>query len=233
MSVGIYRAAVAMSGHERRLDTIAANLANLETPGYKRVGTAAHEFLVRRGSDEVRGLVLESQVDFSQGNLERTGGVYDLALVGDGFFAVEGPEGEMYTRGGSFRTTADGALVTEEGFQVAWKTRSAAINPTGLPVVVNGEGFVRQGTSELGQLKLAAFEDNARLRQHDGGFWIAPASLKEATSTAAVHQYSLEESNATGVEEVIAMIAVQRAFGAVSNLVTSMQRSYARLTRSA
>lgn len=222
-----------MSGHEKRLDTIAANLANLETPGYKRVGTATHEFMVDGNQGKkVRGLGHEAKVDFSQGNLARTGNQYDLALFGDGFFGVEGPTGELYTRGGNFHVTAEGALLTEDGYEVAWKKRGSAIDPTGLPIVVSGEGVVHQGSSELGQLKITAFEDNSVLRQLNGGLWSAPPRTPEATNTSVVHQYSLEESNATGIEEVIAMIGVQRAFGAVSNLVTSMQRSYSRLTRS-
>lgn len=96
MSVGIYRAAVAMVGQERRLDSIAANLANLETAGYKRTATSAREFSVdgpRADADGVRGLTLDATVDFSQGDLRRTGHEYDFALQGDGFFSVEGPAG--------------------------------------------------------------------------------------------------------------------------------------------
>lgn len=231
MSVGLYRAAVAMIGHERRLDSIASNLANLETVGFKRATTAAHEFLIDRQSGPVRGQSLETRVDFSQGNLRRTGRELDLALFGEGFFAVEGPGGELYTRGGAFQTDTNGVLVTEEGYPVAWKNKSGAIDTTGLPIVVDGEGNVRQGLADLGQLKIVSFEDNAALRQRTGGFWIAPRGLDETTNTATVHQFSLEESNASGVEEIVAMIGVQRAFESTAGLISSIQQSYSRLTR--
>ena len=113
MNVGLYRAAVAMVGHERQLDAIATNLANVGTIGYKRIGTAAHEFRVMRGRGQTRGLVVRSQTDFSQGNLRRTERAYDLALWGDGFFTVESPHGEVYTRDGDFRVTSEGVLVTD------------------------------------------------------------------------------------------------------------------------
>ena len=232
MSVGLYRAAVAMLGHERRLDSIASNLANLETAGFKREATASREFVVNRGERSVRGLALRTQTDFSQGNLERTERRYDFGLFGQGFFAVEGPTGEIYTRAGAFHLSPNGVLQTDEGYAIAWNNRGALIDPNGLPMIVNTDGTVRQGQSEVGKLRIVDFEDKSRLRLTTGGFWEAPDDLEEATHTALVQQFSLEESNATGVEEIIAMISVQRAFGSVANLVQSIQRSYSRLTRS-
>ncbi len=232
MSVGLYRAAVAMVGHERRLDAIASNLANLETAGFKRNASATHEFRVQRGLGEVRGQALQTQVDFTQGNLRKTGRAYDLALFGDGFFAVEGPNGPLYTRAGVFQPTPEGVLVTEEGFEVAWKRRSGAIDTGGLPVRIDGDGFVRQGSTEIGQLEVVDFVDREAMQLTAGGFWQAPPGARPATATAVVNQYALEESNATGVEEIVAMIGVQRAFESVSGLVRSIQESYSRLTRS-
>jgi len=231
MSVGLYRAAVAMAGHERHLDAIAANLANLGTVGFKRSSSASHEFAVRRETGEVRGLQLHLETDFSQGNLQRTGHELDLALFGDGFFVVEGPEGETYTRDGSFHLTEEGVLVNDDGHAVAWRQRSGTIDATGLPVRVDVDGFVRQGTQEIGQLKVVDFMDKAKLYQGTGGVWVAPVGAKEATATAQVHQYSLEESNASGIEEIVAMIGVQRAFETSAHLTRSIQESYARLTR--
>jgi flagellar basal body rod protein FlgG len=229
MSVGLYRAAVAMVGDQRRLDAIASNLANLGTVGFKRTTTATHEFLLGDGGP--RGQALQSRVDFSQGNLNRTGRQYDLALFGKGFFAVEGPDGEVYTRDGSFHSTSDGVLVTEEGLPVAWNRRGSAIDPTGLPITVDGDGFVRQGTATLGQLRIVDFQDERSVVLGRGGYWVARPAAKEATALATVHQYALEESNATGVEEMVAMIGVQRSFESMANMVQSIQQSYSRLTR--
>ncbi len=231
MNVGLYRAAVAMVSHERRLDAIATNLANVGTVGYKRVGTAANEFRVVRGRGQARGMVVRSKIDFSQGNLRRTEREYDLALWGDGFFAVDSPDGEVYTRDGDLRLTFDGVLVTDEGWPVAWTRRSASIDATGRPVTVRGDGVVVQGTTRLGQLRIVDFVDQGRLRQGEYGYWHAPADLAKATHTATVHQYSLEESNSSGVEEMIAMIGVQRAFESAANLLSSIDESYRRLTR--
>lgn len=231
MNVGLYRGAVAMVAQARRLETLASNLANLGTVGYKRGATAAQEFQVSRGKRSQRGLEIRTEVDFSQGNLRRTGRDLDLALFGDGFFAVEGPRGEVYTRDGSFHTTPDGVLVSEEGFPVAWDKAQGTIDPTGMPVTIDGEGTVRQNGADLGRLRIVDFVDRTRLSHDPNGYWQAPARLKEAAPTGRVHQYTLEESNANGMEEIIEMIGVQRAFESTARVVSSIEESYRRLTR--
>jgi len=231
MNTGLYRGAVAMVTQARRLDTVASNLSNLGTIGYKRGSTATQQFMINRGNRSVRGFAVKNQVDFSQGNLTRTGRQYDLALFGQGFFAIESPQGEVYSRDGSFHVTPDGTLVSEEGFPVAWEASKGKVDPTGAPVYVDGEGHVRQDNAELGRLRVVNFLDKSQLRHDSNGYWRAPASLAESASTARVHQYSLEESNANGMEEIIQMIEVQRAFESTANVVSSIEQSYRRLTR--
>lgn len=232
MGNGLYRAAIAMVSQQKRLESISVNLANLSTTGYKRTSSSTAQFSVQSPEGEKTGLAIESQTDFSQGNLDRTGRDLDLALFGDGFFALEGPEGEVYTRAGDFKVTSDGVLVSQEDYPVAWRSRGGAIDPTGEPVTVDGDGVMRQGNQTLGQLKLVDFKDRTQLVQTGSSIWSAPKGLEEATPTASVHQYALESSNATGMEEIIEMIAVQRSFQSVGNLIRTIQESYQRLTRS-
>ena len=233
MNSGLYRAASAMVGHQQRLDAISANLANVGTTGYKRNSTALHQFLVPRSEGPIRGQVLRTQTDFGQGNLVTSPHEYDLALSGEGFFTVDGPDGELYTRDGSFEIDPEGVLMSRMGMPVTWETKISAIDPTGMPVVVDSSGVVFQDDLEIGRLRLANFENTEGLRMVGGGYWTAPPDLRETTPTATVHQYSLEESNSSGTEEIIAMIGVQRAFESTANLVQSIERSYSRLTRSA
>lgn len=224
-----------MRAHQRSLDSIAGNLANLGTNGFKRTRTAHHEFDVPRAAapgGSVRGMNVVNQVDFSQGELNRTGRPLDLALWGEGFFAVEGPRGEVYTREGSFHTTSEGVLVTEDGRPLAWDERSTAIDPTGLPVEIDGEGTVRQGTNELGRLRIVNFQDPAGLRQDRNGYWSAAADLPRAAHAAVVHQGALEESNSSGVDELVAMVDVQRSFETVARVMSAIEESYSKLTQS-
>ncbi len=220
-----------MAAQQRRLDAIAANLANLGTVGFKRGVTAAHEIEVQRARGPVRGVTTRADVDFAQGNLLRTGRDFDLALYGNGFFAVEGPDGEVYTRDGSFHLTEGGVLVTEEGLPVAWAELNGVIDPVGLPVVIDEEGYARQGLQDIGRLRIVDFEDEHALERDRLGFWSAPRGLRETATEARVHQYALEDSNANGVEEMVAMIGVQRSFEVVAKVLSAIDQTYERLTR--
>ena len=231
VNVGLYRSAVAMAAQQRRLDAISANLANLGTTGYKRGVTAAQEVEVQRPRGPVRGVTTRSEVDFSQGNLQRTGRDFDLALYGQGFFAVEGPDGEVYTRDGNFQVSEGGVLVTEEGFPVAWDEFQGAIDPVGLPVVIDEDGNAKQGVQEIGRLRVVDFADKRVLSKDRLGFWTAPRAVQPGVSDARVHQYSLEDANANGMEEMVEMIGVQRSFEVVARVLQAIDQTYERLTR--
>ena len=221
-----------MRANQRSLDTIATNLANLGTTGFKRTRTAEHAFELPTEHGRVRGLQAKDSVDFRQGELDRTGRALDVALFGEGFFAVEaGESGEAYTRDGVFHMDERGTLVSDDGHQVAWDSLTGTIDPVGLPVEIDGEGFVRQGDTEVGRLRIVNFEDPSRLSQDRHGYWRAPNNLREVAHTAVVHQGALEQSNATGMEEMVAMIAVQRSFESVANVMSSIEDSYSRLTQ--
>ena len=221
-----------MRANQRALDSIAINLSNLGTTGYKRVRTANHQFEIPREHGPVRGLDVTGDVDFSQGELNRTGRSLDLALYGEGFFAVEsGRRGEVYTREGSFHLTDQNVLVTEAGHQVAWESLTGTLEATGLSIEIDGEGVVRQGGAEIGRLRIVDFEDRTRLKQDANGYWRAPRGLKQTAHSATVHQGALEDSNASGMEELVAMITIQRSFESVANVMSSIEDSYRRLTQ--
>jgi flagellar basal body rod protein FlgG len=122
-------------------------------------------------------------------------------------------------------------LVNEDGFPVAWDQLKGAIDPVGLPIVVDEEGFVRQGLQDIGRLRVVDFEDPHALVQDRLGFWTAPSGLRQVEHEARVHQYALEESNANGVEEMVDMIGVQRSFEVVARMFEAIDRTYERLTR--
>lgn len=220
-----------MAAQQRRLDSISANLANVGTVGFKRGVTASHEVEVERPRGKVRGVTTLAEVDFAQGNLQRTGRDLDLALFGDGFFAVEGQAGEVYTRDGSFHMTEAGVLVSEEGMPLAWDEFQGSIDPVGLPLVIDESGAVRQGNQNIGRLRVVDFADKSVLTKDALGFWAAPPGVLPTASDARVNQYALEESNANGVEEMVDMIGVQRAFEVVARAFKAIDETYSRLTR--
>ena len=232
MNVGLYRSAAALQTQQTRIDSIARNLANLSTAGYKRGTAAVSQFEVPGSHGKQQGVAIDIATDFTQGDLTRTGRTFDFALVGGGFFGAEAPEGEVYTRDGTFRLSPEGVLLTAEGYPVAWTSIDRQIDPAQADLVkVDQDGNVRQGLEQVGRLKVIDFEDNQRLIEGSSGYWRAPADLAEATATAQVHQGAIEDSNSTGIGEMVDMIATQRQFDSMARAMKSIQDSYSRLTR--
>ena len=230
MNRGLYSGVEAMSAAERRLDVIATNLANVSVNGYKRRGTSTASFEATLRGQTERHLSTRTNVDWSQGVIEATGNTFDLALFGQGFMAVETPQGEAYSRGGRLRIDADGLLQTDEGYPVAWDGARGTIDPLKEEARVDAEGTVWQGTDRLGQLKLVNFSDPQRLRPDSQGYLHAPASLDESAHEVEVRQGYIERSNASAVDEMIALIATQRNYESATRLMSAIDQGYRRLT---
>jgi flagellar basal body rod protein FlgG len=218
-----------MRSNEKRMEAISANLANLDTNAYKRQGSVTQAFEVGNGAGRVRQIETHHSTDFTQGVLKRTGNPYDFALDGDGFFVVDGAKGESYTRNGAFHIDENGALHTADGLPVAWEGAPGVIAPIGESVNVDGSGNVRQGSNSIGRLRVVDFADKQRLTLDEQGYFHAPRGLKATASSANVHQGALERSNSQSVDELVAMVRVQRNFESAANLMRSIDQSYKRL----
>jgi flagellar basal body rod protein FlgG len=229
MNVGLYQGVAAMVAGERRLDAVAHNLANVSTPAFKRLASATEASLVGRGERKTLSTSTVQRHDFSQGTLERTGSPFDLALYGEGFFAVEGPRGEEYTRDGSFRVDDKGVLQTIDGRMVAWNGARGRIDAVGEAVTIDTAGNVKQGGRPVGTLRLVAFDDPSKLALGRDGAWRAPAKLRSHPAHAEVHQGALEGSNVNAVDELVELVAVQRNFESAKGLLDMIDQSYRRL----
>lgn len=227
---GLTHSVQALGSAEKRMETIAANLANLSAPGFKRSADAMHSFDSVLGNRVERRTVSRRETDFSQGTLQSSGNTYDLALHGRGFFTVEGAQGELYTRDGRFLVDDKGVLQTQEGLPVAWEGARGTVDPTGATVTVDAGGTVRQGDAEVGQLRIVDFDRPSQLVSRRGGFFEAPAQLAPRPSEAEVRQGYIEQANVSAVDELVAMIAVQRRFEMGTRVMGSIEQSYRRLT---
>ncbi len=231
MDQSLYSAAGAMRASEKRLEMLAHNLANSSTSGYKRKSTTNTQFVLQTRGREERVQGTTFYTDFGQGELSRTGQTYDLALMGDGFLAVDGPEGELYTRGGSMLIDAGGVLTAPDGRPLAWEERLGPIDPLGQEPTIDVEGRVQQGDVAIGRLRLVDFEDRARLVEETGGYWRASENMLERAPTAEVHQGAIESSNASGMSELIEMIVTQRSYDLAANTIQMIDQSYKRLNQ--
>ena len=186
--VGLSRQVVL--GHE--LDTIANNIANIDTTGYKADATVFSEFLTSHasdqnfnGNDRRVSYVQDRQtyINMAPGALERTGNPLDVAIDGDAYFTVQTARGTRYTRNGAFQINGAGQLVTSNGDQVIGTGGPITFQNTDHDIVISGSGIitVREGNatidSQRGTLALATFANPQVLQKDGASTFMAPAGV--------------------------------------------------------
>ncbi|UWQ21834.1 flagellar hook-basal body complex protein [Jannaschia sp. W003] len=213
---GIYATLSRQSGLMRELDVIAQNIANAGTTGYRAeaVVFAEHVAAGAGGAPSLSmGDAAARHTDLSQGALERTGGTYDLAIEGDGFFQIGGPDGPLLTRAGTFSADAAGTLVTPDGLPLLDAGGAPVAVPPGPgDVAIAPDGTLSRGGRPFGEIGLVRPDDpqglvrvgDTRFR-HEGGV--------EPVIGGRMMQGFLEGSNTSPVIEIARMIAVQNAYG--------------------
>jgi flagellar basal-body rod protein FlgF len=216
--------AAAASGLQARMDSLdllANNLSNTSTSGYKADREFYGTYLsaaAAAGADPAVGdepVVERHWTDFSQGPLVSTGNATDLALTGAGFFAVNSPNGTLYTRNGSFQISAQGTLTTAEGYPVRVAGGQSVQLQQGLPLEVNADGELAQNGTALGQLELVDFKDPSQLTKTVGTYFKSPdpKTIKPtAAANAQVTQARLESSNAQPAESAARLVMLMRHF---------------------
>ncbi|HOK41589.1 MAG TPA: flagellar basal-body rod protein FlgF [bacterium] len=237
---GLYTAASGMLARDGQINVIANNLANVNTTGFKRDETIFREFpkyLQQRLNDDVmltdKGLidfmppvgllgtgvtVDEIFTEFQQGDLYETGNKCDAALWGDGFFAIQTPTGERYTRNGNFTLNQNGELVTMQGYKVL-DINNQPINVAyqDFTITPDGSVYIRQDTANtyLTKLKIVQFENKRALKKIGENFY-EPTEYSGAMSLSPkdveVRQSYVEKANVNIVKEMVLMIEVNRAY---------------------
>jgi flagellar basal-body rod protein FlgG len=246
MSGGIYVAASGALLQQMRLDLLTNNLANANSPGYKAdkpvfrlpqeaapqaaagnaVQTTQNPAL--RQSLSPHTPPFDSVVDFSAGALKQTGNPLDVAIVGPGFFAVETPDGEQYTRKGSFVVDADGTLTTPDGYPVLGQGGPISID--GSQVLIDDAGNVTADGEEVGQLKLVTF-DRPQLLDKTGDVLFAandPGNPPQAAEEVSLSQGYLELSNVNAVRTMTQLIETTRIFQTYQKMISAMDQADAK-----
>jgi flagellar basal-body rod protein FlgF len=215
-------AASGMRARLESLDLLANNLANATTVGYKgdrefyslytSAEAAADGQQIAEGSDTLP--VIESHwTDLSQGVLRNTGNPLDLAIDGSGFFTVKGPNGNFFTRNGSFQLSSDGTLVTAEGYPVLSSDGKPIRPTTGAPIEITPDGAVQQEGRPLGQIMPVNFSSRAAINKQGSNYFTQTDQAVRPTAAAGkVHQGKLEDSNAGGAEGAIRLVGIMRQF---------------------
>ena len=236
----LYTAASGMKAQQLQVDTIANNIANVNTSGFKKSSLSFKSLLYQTyrepglpqasGQNDVTGLQIGSGTEvsgsrkiMSQGVLEITGNQLDFAVEGEGFFEVQLPSGELqYTRNGTFRQDANGRLVTAGGLLLT-DAVNVPEDAQGISVTADGEVFATQGGSsdqaQIGTIRLHTFANTSGLKAMGGNrFAPTPASGQASArqpgvqGAGTVRQGHLERSNVETVDELVALIVAQRNY---------------------
>lgn len=224
MNQGLYSGVGAMRAAERRLEAITVNLSNVNTPGFKTQGATTTSFRLPGSNETQARTTLGTR--HTPGDITTSSDPLHLALDGPGFFVVEGPTGELVTRRGDFSLDGNGVLVDSSGLPVAFEGSAGRIDPTGDPLTIDGSGLVRQGNADVGRLRIVDFERPEQLERINGWLFRPSPRAEERASGAAVHQGSLELSNASAVDQLVELVQVQRGFESAARMMGLIDQSY-------
>lgn len=225
MDAAVYATLTRQSGLMREMGVVANNIANQSTAGFRREGTVFAEHVARlpQGPSLSMAHATARHVDLTQAGLTQTGGTFDLAIEGEGFFRIATPQGERLTRAGAFTPDAEGRLVTADGHPLLDAGGGEVVVPRGAgPVGVAADGTVSAGGEPLARIGLWRPADPLSLR-HAAGTMFAAGAL-EPVESGVVRQGFLEESNVNPVAEIARMIAVQRAYELGQSLLDQEDR---------
>ena len=257
MNRSLWIAKSGMEGQQFKLDTIANNLANVNTNGFKRGGVVFEDLMydslraAGAASSEQTQLPTGLQVglgtrvsastrNFSQGNLQQTGNNLDIAVKGQGFFQIQLPDGSTaYTRDGAFQLDAAGQVVTANGHVLQ---PGITVPPNAQSVDIAADGTVsatlpgQAQPQNLGQLQLATFINPAGLEPRGPNLYLETAAsgtpetgTPGADGRGALMQGYMVGSNVNVVEELVSMIATQRAYELNSKAIQTTDQMLARL----
>lgn len=243
MNSGMYSALSGNLAAMKRLDVITSNLANASTNGFKQDRLAFESVLAGRQNPPAvppaktaDPILLQERLltDYSPGALVQTGNTFDIALQGDGFFAVRTPDGVAYTRQGNFRLTGDGTLVTADGYPVLSMAGDrpeggqpiridAAGQAGGGRPVVDSQGGITLNGEPVANLAIFDFPKPYQMTKTAGTLFVpaAGAAAQAAGPLTSVTQGAIEQSNVNTVAEMVQMVEASRFFETCQRVVRS------------
>ena len=244
MVKGLYTAYTGMLNEQNRMDIMTNNLANASTVGYKKEGSTSQSFddvLTVKIKDQSVGMrnaqkigiknpgvkIGENYTDYSQGSFRITGNTYDLALSGEGFFAIEftnkaGETDTKYTRAGQFTLNKDGYLVTEEGdYVLDTQNRRIRLN-TLIDSSITDDGTIDQNGQAMAKIQVTDFADYDYLEKYGETYYQPIQGAQTIASNAQVKSGYLEMANVQIVSEMVNLISITRAYESNQKVVQTI-----------
>jgi flagellar basal-body rod protein FlgF len=213
-------------GLQRQMDVVANNLANINTTGFKAESILfeAYDMPVAR---ERQFALLDQPLAFSQdwatmhdltpGAVVETGNPLDVALVGQGFLAVETPQGERWSRGGSMQVDAQGQLVDASGNPVLSDVGPIRFEPNETEIAISDDGAISTQNGIKGRLRVVEFANVQELSREGSSLWGGGQPVP--ASETRVRQGAIERANVSGIAEMSEMIRVQRSYQSLASLM--------------
>ncbi|MGH7616773.1 MAG: flagellar hook-basal body protein [Gemmatimonadaceae bacterium] len=215
---GLDSAASALRYWERKQEIIANNLANVSTDGFKAQRVFAKLL------DGIRP-VAETSSDYSVGNLRQTGNTLDVAIDGPGFFVVNTPDGERYTRGGPLRLDEKHQLVDTDGRPLLGTKKGGPITLSDGPVSIDKNGTITQDGKVVDTLRMDAAPKGVELEREGNALWVPPATKEPLAATGRnVKQGWVEESNVNSMSTLVDMISIQRAYASAQKAIVELDQ---------
>jgi flagellar basal-body rod protein FlgG len=237
-----YIGAIGLQSQQRALDILAGNIANINTPAFKRSEVQFSEVLASHSDPDVpradladapvasAGVMVDATPMIDEmGQLQPTGHPMDVAIEGSGFIELMGPEGQtLLWRGGTLKVGDDGMLATSTGIPLK---ASISVPSDATAITIGDDGVVSAQTSssttatQIGQISLVKASDMTALKQLDGGLYRVDDGAKLTDvkpgedGTGMLVQGSIEGSNADMTSEMVQMMLVQRAYSANAQMV--------------
>jgi flagellar basal-body rod protein FlgF/flagellar basal-body rod protein FlgG len=218
MDSGYYAACTALVSRTEALDSIANNLANASTVGFRAEHNVFSSVLANAGGAQGSvlnqainsfGVLSGTTLDQTQGALQKTGNDLDLGIEGPGYFAVQTAGGPLYTRNGGFQVSSHGQLITSSGDPVL-----GDVGPITLPqgkISISADGTISSNGAVVGKLKLVEFKEGTEMTGVGNNYYSAPLNTAEAATKSSLRQGMLESSNVNPVASMVELVNAQRS----------------------
>ncbi|MGB6745196.1 MAG: flagellar basal-body rod protein FlgF [Terracidiphilus sp.] len=218
MDSGYYSAGTALVTSTQQMDTIANNLANASTVGYRAEKDVFSSVLAdasNAGASSLDkainnyGILSGTILDQSQGALQKTGNDLDAAIQGPGYFVVQTAQGPMYTRDGSFQVSSHGQLVTSTGDAVMGDAGTITMLPG--KVSISPDGTISINGAVSGKLHIVDFPAGTNVESAGNTYYTAPADTAQTSTDSDVRQGFLESSNVNPILGLVDLITAERS----------------------
>jgi flagellar basal-body rod protein FlgF len=236
MQSALYVSLSAQVALERRLETIANNLANMKTAGFRADAVKFETALSRAASQPVAfSSAGENFISRKPGSVTRTENTLDVAVVGNNWMGFSGPSGKAYTRDGRMQISSNGELQTLTGYPVLDAGGTPIIvDPEGGPLTIARNGAISQGTNQMGVLGLFEIPASAKLERF-GNSGVVPDRTPTPVIdflNAGFQQGYVEDSNVNPLAELTQLMTASRAFQSVTSLVEGSEGTMQNAIRS-